>query len=50
MCLPGEGLGPLSWTECIIWTKPQIVGIKNILVPKTDTQETENLGKAISLY
>jgi hypothetical protein len=26
------------------------VGINNPLVPKTDTQETENLDKAISLY
>jgi hypothetical protein len=28
---------------------PQIVGIKDPLVLKTDTQETENLDKAISL-
>jgi hypothetical protein len=28
---------------------PQIVGIINSLVPKTDTRETENLDKAISL-
>jgi hypothetical protein len=48
--LPGEGLGvPLSWMECTILMKPQIVGIKDSPVPKTDRQETENLDKAISL-
>jgi hypothetical protein len=28
---------------------PQIFGINNPLMPKTDTEETENLDKAISL-
>jgi hypothetical protein len=46
--LPGEGTrGPSSWTECKIPDEPQIVGIKDPPLPKTDTQETESL-KAIS--
>jgi hypothetical protein len=45
-----KGQGPpfSGWTV-MSRTKPQIVGINNTPVPKTDTQETENLDKAISL-
>jgi hypothetical protein len=49
-CLPREGLGTsLSRMNVISQTKPQGVAIKDTLVPKTDTQETENLSKAIYL-
>jgi hypothetical protein len=45
---PGKGRGPPfpGW-NAISQTKPQIFRINNLLVPKTDTQETENLDKAI---
>jgi hypothetical protein len=43
----GRAGGLPSQTECNIPDEPQIVGINNPLVPKTNTQETENLDKAI---
>jgi hypothetical protein len=43
--LPGEG--PFPGLNVISQTKPQIDGINNSPVPETDTQETENLDKAI---
>jgi hypothetical protein len=48
--LPGEGPGPLFPRQNVISrVSAQIVGINNTSVLKTDTQETENLDKAISL-
>jgi hypothetical protein len=48
MCLPWEGWGtPFLDGNVISRIKPQIVGINNTSVLKTDTQETENLDKPI---
>jgi hypothetical protein len=46
---PGKGQGtPLPGWNVKSKTSPQIVGIKDPLVPKTDTWERQNLNKAIS--
>jgi hypothetical protein len=48
LLLPREGPGiPLSGRNVKSQISPQIVGIKDPPVLKTDTQETENLDKAI---
>jgi hypothetical protein len=46
---PGKGQDPLPGWNVNPGLNPQIVEIDNPLVPKTDTQETGNLDKAISL-
>jgi hypothetical protein len=46
---PGKEQDPLPIRNVKSQTSPQIVGINDSPVPKTDTQETENLDKAISL-
>jgi hypothetical protein len=43
----GGARAPLPGQNVKSQMKPQIVGINNPPVPKTDTQETENLNKAI---
>jgi hypothetical protein len=43
----GKGQDPLPGQNVKSWTILQIVGIDNPPVPKTDTQETEYLDKAI---
>jgi hypothetical protein len=45
--LQGRARFPLPRWNVISQMSPQIVGINNPLVPKTDTQETENLDKSI---
>jgi hypothetical protein len=45
----GKGQDSLPRRNVKSWVSTQIVGINNPPVPKTDTQETENLDKAISL-
>jgi hypothetical protein len=46
--LQGRAGDPLLGWNVKSQTSPQIVGIKDPLVLKTDTQETENLDKIIS--
>jgi hypothetical protein len=45
----GKSWDPLPGQNVKSQMSPQLAGINNPLVPKTDTQETENLDKAISL-
>jgi hypothetical protein len=44
---PDKGWDPLPGQNVKSWTSPQTVGIDNPLVLKTDTQEAENLDKAV---